>query len=236
MHQVGKRRGSIKLMRDQEIIYVSPNFEVLRITLGNDIEKYQNAKQMIFSNEKGSEIYYSSTRENHLISLHIFSNNPVVPEISRKDLDEEAELYKTMLICVFLLTMFIIAVTNGILTTFISRSNPYAARDLHEGTNQIKQGNLDHAVVYNKQDEFGTVCSDFEEMRRRLKESVLEQQKYEESRKELIAGISHDLGTPLTLKKAMFREFWTGSQYAGKNTDLSEDDQQYGRQYAQDGR
>jgi signal transduction histidine kinase len=29
----------------------------------------------------------------------------------------------------------------------------------------------------------------------------LEQQKYEESRKELIAGISHDLGTPLTLIK-----------------------------------
>jgi len=193
--------ASIKLMRDQEIIYVSPNFEVLRITLGNDIEKYQNAKQMIFSNEKGSEIYYSSTRENHLISLHIFSNNPVVPEISRKDLDEEAELYKTMLICVFLLTMFIIAVTNGILTTFISRSILTPLGILHEGTNQIKQGNLDHAVVYNKQDEFGTVCSDFEEMRRRLKESVLEQQKYEESRKELIAGISHDLGTPLTLIK-----------------------------------
>lgn len=38
-------------------------------------------------------------------------------------------------------------------------------------------------------------------MRQRLKESVEQQQKYEENRMQLIAGISHDLGTPLTTIK-----------------------------------
>ncbi len=38
----------------------------------------------------------------------------------------------------------------------------------------------------------------FDQMRRRLQESVQAQQAYEQGRKELIAGISHDLSTPLT--------------------------------------
>lgn len=38
-------------------------------------------------------------------------------------------------------------------------------------------------------------------MRRQLRSARLAQEKYEQNRKELIAGISHDLSTPLTLLK-----------------------------------
>jgi signal transduction histidine kinase len=191
----------IKLTKDNQIIYESQGFSQKQAVSGSDLTEFKNARQLIFSDERGSEIYTQSTRNNHLVTLHILSDNPVAQDMSRKDFEAAAERFRTVLIAIFLLTIVIIAVTNGMLTTFISRSilNPLGI--LHEGTNQIKQGNLDHAVVYPRQDEFGTVCADFEEMRRRLKESVLEQQKYEESRKELIAGISHDLGTPLTLIK-----------------------------------
>lgn len=42
------------------------------------------------------------------------------------------------------------------------------------------------------------VCVQFNEMAARLKQSVEETQHHEESRKELMAGISHDLRSPLT--------------------------------------
>ena len=46
--------------------------------------------------------------------------------------------------------------------------------------------------------EFGSACRDFELMRQELRRVRLERERYEENRKELIAGISHDLSTPLT--------------------------------------
>lgn len=56
-------------------------------------------------------------------------------------------------------------------------------------------------MPYRSKNEIGQVCADFEEMRQRLKESVEQQQKYEDNRMQLVAGISHDLGTPLTTIK-----------------------------------
>jgi signal transduction histidine kinase len=66
------------------------------------------------------------------------------------------------------------------------------------GVRQIRDGNLDYRIAYAGNDEFTAVCSDFNEMAARLSDMVKARQKDEENRKELIAGISHDLCTPLT--------------------------------------
>ena len=47
-------------------------------------------------------------------------------------------------------------------------------------------------------DEIGELCSNFEAMRKQLIESEKLRSQYDLNRKELIAGISHDLSTPLT--------------------------------------
>lgn len=47
----------------------------------------------------------------------------------------------------------------------------------------------------------GVAISNFDEMRARLREPIQTQLKYEDDRKELVAGISHDLRTPLTAIK-----------------------------------
>lgn len=69
---------------------------------------------------------------------------------------------------------------------------------LSRGTKEIKEGNLDTSIDYTKEDEFGEVCRDFDEMRAYLKESVEQRLKDEQRKKDLIIGISHDLRTPLT--------------------------------------
>ena len=50
-------------------------------------------------------------------------------------------------------------------------------------------------------DEIGELCTDFEEMRRRLKESAEEKVESERQNKELISNISHDLKTPIAAVK-----------------------------------
>lgn len=63
---------------------------------------------------------------------------------------------------------------------------------LKNGVHEIRDSNLDYCIVYGRQDEFQPVCEDFNKMAERLKKSVNQIQQQEFSRKELVAGISHD--------------------------------------------
>lgn len=63
---------------------------------------------------------------------------------------------------------------------------------------QIGEGNLEVEIKWHKKDEFGEVFSQFDEMRTRLKDSIMQKAEMENARKEMIANISHDLKTPLT--------------------------------------
>ena len=87
---------------------------------------------------------------------------------------------------------------NGVLYYWISRSILRPLKLLRQGTREIREGNLEIPMQYDKKDEFGEVCRDFEEMRFYLQESVQQRLEDEKRRKDLIRGISHDLRTPLT--------------------------------------
>lgn len=105
-------------------------------------------------------------------------------------------------VLMLLTVIAIIFVTNRFLTRFIYKSIMTPLDTLVYGVHQIRDGNLNHHIEYAGKDEFAGVCSDFNEMAQRLLDSVNARQKDEANRKELIAGISHDLRTPLTSIKA----------------------------------
>ena len=88
--------------------------------------------------------------------------------------------------------------TNRFLTRFVFQKIEAPLDILTEGVHEIRDGNLDHRIQYDQPDEFRSVCESFNEMAVRLKESVEQLQRQERSRKELIAGISHDIRSPLT--------------------------------------
>lgn len=98
-----------------------------------------------------------------------------------------------------LVTIFAsILFTNRFLTKFVWKRIEEPLDILVNGVHELRDGNLDYRITYERQDEFLPVCQDFNEMAGRLKEMVQRIQQQERSRKELIAGISHDIRTPLT--------------------------------------
>lgn len=117
--------------------------------------------------------------------------------------DEANELaVKNIAVMLGLLIIAAVIITNRFLTKFIVKRIEEPLDILSYGVHQIRDGNTDYRIEYTGNDEFKSICDSFNEMAARLKESVELTERNDRSRRELIAGISHDLRTPLTSIKA----------------------------------
>ena len=117
------------------------------------------------------------------------------------NVDPFKKAFSKLHITISIFIIVILIATNGTLTFIVARSIIKPLYKLKASANEIKEGNLDFEINISSKDEIGEVCTAFEEMRARLKESIEVQLQYEENRKELISNISHDLKTPITAIK-----------------------------------
>ena len=101
----------------------------------------------------------------------------------------------------FFTALIILIFTSVSVGLWIYRSVATPLVKLRKATQNIKDGNLDFVLSVEGTDEFSELCRDFEEMRRRLKESAEEKIVLDKENKELISNISHDLKTPITAVK-----------------------------------
>lgn len=133
--------------------------------------------------------------------------------LSVKDLRDMGEQYehdlKSFLVLVALLGLVMLVIlvvsivlTNRFLTRFMFRRVEEPLNLLTEGVARIGSGELDFVIPYDRSDEFKPVCDAFNNMAVRLKRSAEQTAAEEQSRRELFAGISHDLRSPLTSVRA----------------------------------
>lgn len=73
---------------------------------------------------------------------------------------------------------------------------------LVEGVERIRSGDLESPICYEEPDEFKAACDAVDLMAAKLKASLDAEQRRQQSSKELIAGMSHDLKSPLTSIRA----------------------------------
>ncbi len=94
------------------------------------------------------------------------------------------------------LVTFVIVVI--VLSLRLSRSILVPLRRLSAAASDIAEGNLDVPVTATRADELGALAAAFEEMRVRLRESLVRLQRGDAERRAMVASVTHDLKTPLT--------------------------------------
>jgi len=103
-----------------------------------------------------------------------------------------------LLIIILFVLVVLVFVINLILTKFVFKPIITSLNVLTEGVHEISVGNLKYRLKHDMGNEFDAVGTNFNEMATRLHEMVEQRAVDAQNRKELIAGISHDLRTPLT--------------------------------------
>lgn len=153
-------------------------------SLGDDATVTQNGRSVYLQQSEINDVDYQ---------IYIFGGS----SSERTYFDIKVALAMSAIIIAF--TIFIsILLTNRFLTRFVFRRIEEPLDILTGGVHELRDGNLDYRIKYDRNDEFLPICEDFNSMAERLRASVEQIQRQEQSRKELIAGISHDIRSPLT--------------------------------------
>lgn len=111
-----------------------------------------------------------------------------------------AAIYARTVILALLAT---VAFTNFYLTRSLFRHISAPLQTLVAGVERIRGGNLESPIGYTAEDEFKPACDAVDAMAARLKASLdAQSRQQQQQRQELIAGMSHDLKSPLTSIRA----------------------------------
>jgi signal transduction histidine kinase len=108
------------------------------------------------------------------------------------------------------LSVALISAVNNLLNYRLVKNIVRHLQPLSEGVKQIHDNNLAFRIDYTHDDEYRPICDAFNEMAAKLEASAARKQKDEANRRELIAGISHDLRTPLTSIQGYLEGLETG--------------------------
>ncbi len=144
---------------------------------------------------------FSQTQAKHVqeSSSQASDSNQMIYDISLAQ--SSSSQVKLMAKDMILTATIILVFTALSVVLWIYRSIAVPLVKLKKATQNIKEGNLDFVLEVEGKDEFSQLCQDFEEMRKRLKESTEEKILMDKENKELISNISHDLKTPITAVK-----------------------------------
>lgn len=163
----------------------------------------QNKKTILYSDSDSfiysTNVYLNSSGEeaefllynDHIGTMEFKNENSRYWQDAANDINDAVR-------SITILGSIIIIIINFVLIVALSNSIMGPLNKLKDATEKISEGNLDFEIDFVGDDEITDVLQKFEEMREKLVESNEKQRAYEDDRKEMIAGISHDLRTPLT--------------------------------------
>ncbi len=187
---IDKKTTYVQVYENSEDFYKIGNEDIADATLAAAVQNLGN--DAFVSNIEHELYYYNCTVNNNTYELYLYSNN---------NHQDNTKTEKVLIVSVFAVGIAVVLsviFTNRFLIRFVFKKIEEPIDILSYGVNEIAGGNLDYRIEYNKNDEFLPVCIAFNDMADRLKQSVELTQKNEESRKELLLDISHDLRSPLT--------------------------------------
>lgn len=129
---------------------------------------------------------------------------PNMPKVfGRQRLQTEAVLLSVLIIGAS--AIVVIVLLSMVSTHFQLKHILRPVNALTDAAQRIEAGDYSQPVGYDGQDEFTAVCAAFEHMQQHLLQEREKNAAYERARTDLVAGISHDLRTPLTSVKGYIK-------------------------------
>lgn len=138
------------------------------------------------------------TGSNHFTIKIVNTNFSVDDASQRSSFEDFKAIFTGRSGFMVLMALLIIIVSNLIMSVITSKTITAPIKKLSDGANEIAGGNLDHHIEYDSTNEIGTTVKSINDMTDKLKASIEVQTEMARSRKEMTAGIAHDLRTPLT--------------------------------------
>lgn len=119
-------------------------------------------------------------------------------------------LFVMMAVLFAVLSVLTLFVVSRIFATLLTRRIMEPLTLLERGAERIRGGDCTTPIIYDGEVEFVRVCDTFNAMQRHLLEERERNERYEKARQEMIAGISHDLRSPLTAVRGTVKALLDG--------------------------
>lgn len=165
----------------------------------NSIVSIDTKKNLNYFGENGIVIVNHVKTDRNTYLVLIVNKDYTVNDISSRYTPQDYSslvFTRTGLIIAIIALIFILSILSLSLITSSTISKPI--KKLSEGANEIANGNLDFIIDFESTNEIGTTVKSFNDMTKKLKKSLEAQNQIEQNKKEIIAGLAHDLRTPLT--------------------------------------
>lgn len=192
------------------LVYIEKNGQAIYETDGKDdikdtaakITDYETTRNSYYFSDKGSVIVSHAQAHDGEYLILIACEDYNVPDITADNAEKSvigSFTLKTIIVLIAVILIFVIAII--IISLITSKTIVGPIEKITRGANEIANGNLDYEIDYSSTNELGQLADSFNEMRIRVKQSIEKQNKADQHSKEVMAGIAHDLRTPLTSVK-----------------------------------
>ena len=142
------------------------------------------------------------------------SAEKIVSEDGLEDLVEDFTIHRNEFILLFLadgvLCIAVLVIMSQIFTGNLVKHIMEPLDELAAGAKRIRENDLTEDINYSGDIEFENVCDTFNKMQKHILREQEKNRKYEKARTDMIAGISHDLRTPLTAIRGTIKGLMDG--------------------------
>ena len=173
-----------------EYALLDKNYQLIETTLDeNELEQAMRYATTGASDQNLQKRYLLVTRENEYVVLQYYIGAQYTNEWMNEHLPSPDIL------------LIVLIAAGGILVCLLltTRFAKLQLVPLFEATSEVAKQNLDFEVGHSNIKEFEDVLISFSHMKESLKASLEQQWKAEQTQKEQIAALAHDLKTPLTV-------------------------------------
>lgn len=168
----------------------------------NKVVAVDKDRNINYFGENGLVIVTHAVRADESYLVVIVNGDYTVNDASQRLTAKEFTnllLGRTGIVVLVIVLLFIASIV--IISFITSQTIVRPIKKIANGADEIARGNLNYEIDYKSTNELGQTVDSFNDMRLRLKDSIDKQNKSIEERNELIAGIAHDVRTPLTSAK-----------------------------------